>query len=318
MHRAHLFLCGKEIVFGVIIPADLRYGACGGRNRHMSLRKKLVIFVLAVSVFFVWYAVFAESRDGLMVYFFDVGQGDSIFIEAENGNQILIDGGPGDAVLAELGKAMPFYDRSIDMLVLTHPDADHLNGLVEVIARYKPGVILETGVSHSTAPYAEWRTHIDTLDIPVVHAVAGQKFLVADGVTLEVLSPFRVMAGEEPKDINDTAIVLRLDYGEMSFLFTGDIESKTERVLSILMGGAIDTDILKVAHHGSKTSSIEEFLKRVTPEAAVISVGRNNRYGHPHPEVLERFEESHIPIHRTDISGTVILHAYPDGSYTFQ
>src|SRR3989338_6209894 len=106
----------------------------------MSFWKKLVLGGLFIAVFFVWYAVFAESRSGLMVYFFDVGQGDSIFIQAENGNQILIDGGPGDVVLAQLGTILPFYDRTLDMVVLTHPDADHLDGLVEVVKRYKPKV----------------------------------------------------------------------------------------------------------------------------------------------------------------------------------
>ena len=265
-----------------------------------------------------WYVVFAEGREGLVVTFFDVGQGDSIFIQAENGNQILIDGGPGDAVLAELGDALPFYDRSLDMIILTHPDADHLNGLVEVVKRYKPKMVLETGVLHDTAPYEEWRRFLDAERIPIVRAKAGETFLVADGVTAQVLFPFRDQEGQKPKSVNDTCIVLRLDYGETSFLFTGDIEAKTERILSVAQHEALDVDVLKVAHHGSKTSSIAEFLGAVSPEIAVMSVGRNNRYGHPHPEVIDRYTELHIPVHRTDISGTVVLRAFPDGTYVVE
>lgn len=284
----------------------------------MSRWKKLVIVLLIVSTAFAWYVVFAESRTGLAVYFFDVGQGDSIFIQAENGNQILIDGGPGDAVLAELGNVLPFYDRTLDMLVLTHPDADHLNGLVEVVKRYKPKVVLETGVLHDTAQYSEWRTFIETHNIPVLYAEAGEKFSVAEHLMLEVLSPFRKQAGEKPKQVNQTSVVLRMDYGELSFLFTGDIESKTERMLAVVEHDAIDADVLKVAHHGSKTSSSAEFLRAVTPELAVISVGRNNRYGHPHPEVMDRLNGLRIPLYRTDIKGTVVLRAFSDGSYEVQ
>jgi len=253
-----------------------------------------------------------------MVYFFDVGQGDSIFIQAENGNQILIDGGPGDAVLTELGKVLPFYDRTLDMIVLTHPDADHLNGLIEVVKRYKPKVILETGVLHDTAQYSEWRTFIETHDIPVIYAQVGEKFSVAEHLMLEVLSPFRIQTGEKPKQVNQTSVVLRMDYGETSLLFTGDIESKTEQILAIVQHDAIDVDVLKVAHHGSKTSSIAEFLEAVSPEVAVISVGRNNKYGHPHPEVMDRLNGLGIPLYRTDINGTVVLYAFLHGFYSVQ
>ena len=250
-----------------------------------------------------------------MVYFFDVGQGDSIFIQAENGNQILIDGGPGDVVLAQLGTILPFYDRTLDMVVLTHPDADHLNGLVEVVKRYKPKMVLETGILHDTVQYEEWRRLLEEKNIPIIHVETGELFSVADGLSIRVLFPFRNQEGKKPKAVNETSVVLRLDYGEVSFLFTGDIEAKTERMLSIVEREAIDVDVLKAAHHGSKTSSIAEFLKAVSPDAAIISVGRNNRYGHPSSEVIDRFQEFGIPVHRTDISGAVVLRAFLNGTY---
>ena len=284
----------------------------------MSFWKKLTLVCLIGAMVFTWYVVFQESREGLLVQVFDVGQGDSIFIQAENGNQILIDGGPGDAVLAQLGNVLPFYDRTLDMIVLTHPDADHLDGLVEVVKRYKPKVVLETGVLHDTAQYGEWRSYIESHGIPVIHAQAGEKFYVSEYLTMEVLSPFHGQEGEKPKQVNQTSVVLRMDYGETSFLFTGDIESKVERMLAMAQREAVDVDVLKVAHHGSKTSSTEEFLKAVTPDVALVSVGRNNRYGHPAPEVLDRFRNLGIPVKRTDMAGALTLQAFPDGTYVIR
>jgi competence protein ComEC len=284
----------------------------------MPLWKKLVLTVLGISTTFVWYAVFQESREGLAVHFLDVGQGDSVLIQADNGVQIVIDGGPGESVLSKLGDNMPFYDRYIDVLVLTHPDADHLHGLVEILGRYTVGHIVETGVLHDTAQYHEWRARITDAGIPVVQAVAGGQMRIAENLTMEVLAPFRLVEGTQPKDVNETSIVLRMDYGEISFLFTGDIETKSERMLSIFARDRLDADILKVAHHGSKTSSSEEFLRAVTPEVAVISVGRNNTFQHPHTEVLQRYQEASIPVYRTDISGTITVQVYPDGTYIVQ
>jgi competence protein ComEC len=270
--------------------------------------RKFILFTLLAATVFVWYAVFAESREGLTVYFFDVGQGDSIFIETENGNQIVIDGGPGDAALARLGEVMPFYDRTIDLLVLTHPDADHLNGLVEILGRYTVNNVLVTGVLHNTAAYAEWNRRILQYNIPVHIASVGMVFDAGREAYFEVLSPFTLVSGTESSAMNETSIVLRMEYGENSFLFPGDIEAKTERLLAVLSASALDADIIKAPHHGSKTSSSDEFLEAVTPVAAIISVGKNNRYGHPHAEVLSRYERMGIPVYRTDMRGTITVH----------
>lgn len=279
--------------------------------------KKLTILCLALAACFVWYVIFAESREGLDVYVLDVGQGDSIFIQAENGNQILIDGGPGDTVLAELGKILPFYDRSLDVVMLTHPDADHLNGLVEIIKRYQVGMVIETGVLKSTAQYDEWNRLVEERHIPVVYAVAGERFGLGPDVSMKVISPTQSEKGSALSKVNNTSIITRLDYKDVSFLFTGDVEAITERKLAFISND-LDTDILKVAHHGSKTSSSEEFLRRVTPVAAVISVGRDNRYGHPSPEVVSRFNALGIPVYRTDMNGMIGIHVFPDGTYAVE
>lgn len=261
--------------------------------------------LLASLAFFVWYAVFAETRAEARVYFFDVGQGDSIFIQAENGSQVLIDGGPDDAVLARLGEVLPFYDRAIDIIILTHSDADHINGLVEVAKRYSVGLALESGVASSSAAYIEFRSLLSKQNTPVVSAVYGQKIYLDNNFVLSVVAPWEKGGGAAVKT-NNASIVARLDYGEASFLFTGDIEAATERKLSFLSGSELDVDILKVAHHGSKTSSIEEFLKVASPQAAIISAGKNNRYGHPNPEVVSRIHSHGVQIRRTDLEGTIV------------
>ncbi len=273
----------------------------------MSRWKLYILVVLAVGAAVVWSVVFhlLSQADTLLFVAFDVGQGDALFIQTESGAQILIDGGPGDAVLSRLGGVMPFWDRSLDAIILTHPDADHINGLVEVLKRYRVGFVLESGVESASGAYAEWRRIIEEKNIPVVYAAGGQKLVLDEGTRLSILSPMRSQEGAIVAKANNASIVLRLDYENVSFLLTGDIEKSVEQLLGVLMPQALDTDILKVGHHGSKTSSSAEFLTAVTPDAAIISAGARNTYGHPHKEVLTRLEELAIPIFRTDTGGDV-------------
>lgn len=269
--------------------------------------RKFLIFILVVAACSVWYYLFQESRAGLLVHFLDVGQGDSIFIQAKNGNQVLIDGGPGNAVLSELQNIMPFYDRFIDMVVLTHPDADHLGGLVEVMKRYRVGLVLETGVEHSSALFAEWQNVLRESNATVRYARAGQTVVIDDDIAMQILSPLKNYKGTALEKTNNTSIVSRLDYGSASFLFMGDAEEPVEHILLLIIPEVLDTDILKVGHHGSKTSTSEKFLRAVSPDAAVISVGKGNRYGHPYTEVLDRLEEEGARVLRTDVDGRVEL-----------
>lgn len=277
------------------------------------LRNLKTIFVIALvgAVVVVWYAVFYfESRQNLLVTFFDVGQGDAIFIEAPNGNQILIDGGPNDRILGKLGRTLPFWDRSIDLVILTHPEKDHLAGLVDVLRRYDVGTVLWTGVEHSTAEYKEWKQLLEEKSIPVVNAGRGQKVDAGRGVFLEVLAPFENLSGRTASKLNDTSIVMQLHHGSTSMLFTGDISKSTEHRLlfeSFRSGDTLDVDILKVGHHGSKTSSIEEFLSAVSPEVSIIQVGGKNRYGHPTQEVLDRLAAVGAQILRNDLAGDIAI-----------
>ncbi|MBI2055462.1 MAG: MBL fold metallo-hydrolase [Candidatus Sungbacteria bacterium] len=260
----------------------------------------------ALAVFVVWSAVFyiETHRSRVFIYILDVGQGDAIFIEAPNGNQVLIDGGPDSMVIARLGEVMPFWDRSLDLVVLTHPHADHLNGLLEVLKRYDVGLVLETGVNHTIPEYDEWHKLLGNKGIKVAIAKSGQKARLAAGVYLDVLTPFEDWKGKSPKDIHDAMVVLKLVYASATALLMGDAERSLERQL-IAMGADLYADVLKVGHHGSKTSTFDEFLWATSPKIAVISAGRRNRYGHPHQEVIDRLMRLGIETLRTDQDGDI-------------
>lgn len=250
----------------------------------------------------------AQSDGLLHIYFLDVGQGDGIFIDF-NGNQILIDGGPDNKIIQELGRVMPFQDHSIDLIVLTHPHADHVTGLIEVLKRYKVDRIIENYVPYSTAEYAEWNKAKKGSE--VMEARAGQVVDLGNGVKLAILFPYQSGAGNVPlaaiaKNAHDFMVITRLDYGNEGVLFMGDAEAKVESRL-ISQGASLSAQFLKIGHHGSKTSTMGEFIDAVGPEIAFIQVGSKNRYGHPHPSVLERLQSRGIKYYRTDISGTIEL-----------
>ena len=266
---------------------------------------KILIILLAM-VILAWIWVFVEERENkfLEIDFFDIGQGDSIFIETPKHKQILVDGGPDMSVLEKLGREMPFWDRYIDLVILSHPEADHLTGLIEVIKRYKIGGILTTDIIRETAEYEEWQEIIKKEKIPVYIAQANRVINLDNNIKLIVLYPFENLSGQIFKESNNTSVVSQLVYKNFEVLLTGDIEKKIEKELANHSpAGGLQSDILKIAHHGSKTSTAEEFLKAVNPMIAVIQVGRDNSYGHPHQNVLDVL--SSINIFRTDKDGDI-------------
>ena len=269
----------------------------------LHLTHFVVLLCLAVFAFSI--NSIANQKDGLLkIYFFDVGQGDAIFIESPNGNQVLIDGGPDNTVVHKLGKTMPFYDKDIDIIALTHSDADHITGLIEALDRYEVGNIVYSNIVRDSALYGAWQKAVAKERADIVEPVFGKVIDLGNGVTLTILNPAESITGKVVKKVNNESIVLTLKYGETEILLTGDIEAKTERQM-ILKDADLDADILKVAHHGSKTSTIEEFLYEVSPRIAVIQVGAKNRYGHPTQEVLKRLDDYGIKYYRTDIDGDV-------------
>jgi len=259
-----------------------------------------VLVVLFGGTVVVWSVVFSLTPDNILeVVFFDVGQGDSIFIETPSKRQVLIDGGPDKSVLEKLNSEMPFYDRRIDLIILTHPDADHLTGLIEVLEYYQVGHILTSGFEKNTATYRKWRQLIEEKNIPLTLAQAGQKISLEENIVLEILWPDQSLI-KTISSANNASIVGRLVYSQSEILLTGDIEKKIE---GQLIGYEIESDVLKIPHHGSKTSTSYNFLQAVSPEIVVISVGEDNRYKHPSQEVLDRLENT--TIYRTDEKGDV-------------
>jgi len=242
----------------------------------------------------------------LHVHFLDVGQGDAIFLVSPSGKQILIDGGPDLAVLEHIGRYMPFLDRTIELLVLTHPDADHITGLPEVLRRYEVERVLFSGAQHTSGRYDAFLTHLLEKEIPLIEANPGEDIDLGDGLVLDVIWPMPGVFGTAPKNANDLSVVLRVLYGDTAILLPGDIEEEAE--IAILASGVdLESTILKVPHHGSRTSSSTGFLLAVDPEFAIISAGRDNQFGHPHSDVLDRYKRLGISVRTTVEEGVISL-----------
>ena len=272
-------------------------GSTGSPRTKGSLRmKNLAMWLLVPAAFaasLAWsQAVIGDDR--LRVAFFDVGQGDAIFIETPGGKQVVVDGGADPLLLTRLlGERMRFYDRRIDIVAATHPHGDHIGGLAQVLERYDVGAALERRVPYESAAYMAWARAVDAEradGATVIRARAGQVITLEDGIRLEVLGPPDALSGGAESDINNASLVLRLVYGDVSVLLAGDIFAVGERAL-LADDVTLDSDVLKVAHHGSDSSSTAEFLDAVSPAAAVISVSADNRFGHPDGDVVERLRE---------------------------
>lgn len=291
----------------------------------MGIKEQKLVFTILAVLFLAnilaWLAVIdLENNSFLEVSFFDVGQGDAIFIETPKGHQILIDGGPSSAILEKLAKETPFWDRTIDLIILTHPERDHLLGLIEVLKRYKVENIFWTGIVRDTPEYKKWESLIKKERAKIFIAKIGQSINCAApdaapwGVVkqklyyppcrIDILYPLGNLANQKFKNSDDTSIIAKLVFGKNSFLFTGDASKATEGEL-ILKALPIDSNVLKIGHHGSKGSSSDEFIKMVSPQIAVISVGKDNSYGHPRQEVLDILTKYGIRILRTDNDGDI-------------
>jgi len=284
------------------------------------MSKKVILFLtgfLFCLNILAWQAVFVLNQPQfLKVNFLDVGQGDSIFIQTPQNHQILIDGGPNSAILGKLGHYLPFWDRTIDLVILSHPDKDHMSGILDVLERYKVDYFLWTGVIKNNAENKKLSALLEKIqNIPpkfllaslmgktepsrVLTVKVGTK-IKAGNVSIDILYPLENLAGQEFKSfVNETSVVNKITYGNNSFLFVGDIGFSQEKLLSNLK-----SDVLKVAHHGSKYSTSNLFLENVKPEFAVIEVGKNS-YGHPTPEVLQRLNNFGIKIFITQRDGDI-------------
>jgi len=253
--------------------------------------KKWLIPSLLIIAILVWSVVLTIPDDKLHVSFLDVGQGDAIIIQTPNHQNILIDGGPDpQKINLELSKKLPFWDRTIDLMISTQPQADHITGLVEVLQRYKVKQVLESGFPYDSYIYQEWLNVIEDKQIKHKITHAGQEIDLGNGTKLEMLNPPAKLFQGTSHDVDNNGVVIKLRWDKVSFLFTADIRDEAEFDL-ISQRANLKSTVLKVAHHGSKTSTSTQFWAAVDPEIAVISVGANNTFGHPSSEVMERLGE---------------------------
>lgn len=272
--------------------------------------KRIIFFItglLAIVLVLLGILLFQQKQgEGILeVDFLDVGQGDSILIKTPSHQEILVDGGPDSSVLNELGQNLPFYDHTIDLVVSTHPDADHITGLIAVLERYEVKRILSTGVACQTSLCDTWQKLISEKNIPVDITWAGQEYSFGEA-KLDIIYPLESLAGQKFKNFNDSSMVAKLIYKENSFMLTGDATTTVEqKILKSFSIGQLQSDVLKVGHHGSQYSSSLEFLEAVKPQYAVIQVGKDNKFGHPHLSTLRKLENIGAKILRTDLDGEI-------------
>ena len=271
---------------------------------------KLLIVALAALAISIWALVLSRPTHLLKVTFLDVGEADSIFIQFPYGGNMLIDGGQGGRYDAGRRALTPYFRkhgiRRIDAILLTHPHDDHVGGLPTVLRNFKVGLVLDSGQPHTSYSYEEFLGLVEERRIPYRVVKAGTRIRGYEGAEIHILNPPPTLLEGTRSDLNNNSVVLKIIYGKTSLLLSADIEAEAEeRLLSY--GHWLKATVIKVPHHGSRSSSSQPFLELVDPEVAIISVGRRNPFHHPSSVVLKRYQEMGIKTYRTDRQGAVIF-----------
>lgn len=272
-----------------------------------SKKYSLPLFVssLFIMVTFLFYQDFRGSHKGLTFAMLDIGQGDALFIESPTGTQVLIDGGPPRKILGKFSRVMSPFDRRIDAIFITNPDQDHIGGFLDVMKVYKVGAVFESGTFNDSKIYQNLEEEMENKNIPNILAKKGMRLHLGGGAVLDILFPDRDVSFW---DTNTGSIVAKLTYGNTSIMLTGDSTGETEKIiLKENTKAVIKSTILKVGHHGSRTSTSSSFVEAVAPTYALISDGKDNTYGHPHKDTLGTLELFGVKIFRTDLLGTIIM-----------
>jgi competence protein ComEC len=293
--------------FSSRLTSRIRHTAQGIAKLRLGFSPKWLVLPLLVVALLVWSIALTQPDGKLHVSFLDVGQGDSILIQTPTGQNILIDGGPDpQKITLELSERLPFWDKTIDLVIATQPQADHVTGLVEVLQRYRVKQVLDPGISYNSSIYQEWLRLINDGEIEYSMARSGQGIDLGNGVSMEVLNPSENLWEGTSDDVDNNGVVLRLSWGNVSFLFTADIRADIEFEL-IGQRANLRSTVLKIAHHGSDTSTSEHFLAAVDPQVAVICVGADNSFGHPRLEILQSLTDrlGEDNVYRTDEDGTI-------------
>lgn len=267
----------------------------------MKVRLWLCIGLLVSSALCLREAVYA-SQTGLYIRVCQTGQGDASILRTPSGKVIVIDGGPNVDVLTDLSEVLPWFKRSIDLLVLTHPDADHITAVPSILRRYRVQAVLMTGIEHTSGRHDELVALLKQHNVPIITPRPNQVLDFGDGVVVRTLWPTTEYFGTKPDDANHTSVVLRTEFNNQSMLFTGDIDAAAEAAI-VASGQSLESNYLKVAHHGSTTSSSTGFLLAVNPAMAIVSVGKHNKFNHPDPQIIERFAYFAIPLWNTAEQG---------------
>lgn len=274
-----------------------------------KLKLQLFVLVVLVGVIISLAPKTVDTRQNanlLTVAVLDVGQGDAIYVEAPNGNQALFDAGNDAAILKVLKEVMHPSDTTINLVFATNPDRDHIGGFASVYDAYTIGATYEPGTISTTKTYDTFQDAIKNEGTPNYLARKGTHIVLdeAHGVFIDIIFPDRDVRSFSR---NDGSIVVRLTYGATSFLLTGDSTMVTEHMMAQSSPEMLDVDVLKVGHHGSRTSTGDELLKLATPNYAAISYGQENSYGHPHPEVMSRLRKYNIEVYETAKEGMVVF-----------
>jgi len=251
----------------------------------------------------------ASGSDFLEVHFLDVGQGDAVLIQTPDGFEVLIDGGATSQVIRQLATEQSWNDRLIDVVIATHPDTDHVGGLVDVLERYDVDLIVQTEADSDSPAAVAFSKAVVLENTTIQFARAGQLIQVGASTTIQILSP---ASGTDNWRANAASVIVRVVYGDTAVMLTGDAPDSIEDYLVGVYGVGLKSDVLKLGHHGSQTSTSGLFLDTVQPQYAVVSAGIDNRYGHPNQAVLQRVFARNIQTSHTGIDGTVSF--YSDGA----
>jgi beta-lactamase superfamily II metal-dependent hydrolase len=260
-----------------------------------------------------------QPSQNLTIAFINVGQGDSTLVILPNGKTLLIDGGDHENSGRVLATLQQYNLSHIDVVVATHPHADHIGGLTDVIKNVGVGQVIDSGQIHTTQIFEDFLDAIAEKQIPLKSVREGYSIDLDTTVKIDVLNPPAALPDgvDNEAQFNDNSVVLKLTYGQFSALLTGDIQETNEARLVSKNASAIDAEVLKAGHHGSRTSSSSSFLNAVTPKVAIISLGFGNSYGHPHQEALDRLSAAGIEqIFRTDVDGTITLTTNGSSGYS--
>ena len=276
-------------------------------NKKVNLVIRSFVLTSVVVYGLAGFIVYSELKPhNLEFYIFDIGQGDSILIKTPSHQTILVDGGPDNSVVYKLGKYLPFYQRQIDFVILTHADADHLVGLLEVLRRYEVENVITTNFIHNSSYSKEWHSRLDDFNVLIVDQ---PKILSLGDVELFFINPGNSKLAE---DVNNASLVFKLEYQDAAALFMGDFENEESFVTSEFN---VSADFLKVGHHGAGNANNLKFLTQVRPKFAAISVGANNKFGHPAPDVVSNLSGLGAEVLRTDLSGDIHFISHGEDFY---